>query len=84
MQNDDVYRPEAESLKTTTKARAITTTTKVTAEVRITTMETNCNNVPWHFFGTGVDFAWNSKANTECMLGSVCLALQLRYSVKGR
>lgn len=77
MQNDDVYRPEAESLKTTTKARAITTTTKVTAEVRITTMETNCNNVPWHFFGT-------EHANTECMLGSVCLALQLRYSVKGR
>lgn len=44
MQSDDVYRPEAESLKTTTKARA--TTTKVTTEVRITTMETNCNNVP--------------------------------------
>lgn len=66
MQNDDVYRPEAESLKTTTKARA--TTTKVTTEVGITTMETNCNNVPWHFFGTGVDFAWNSRANAECLL----------------
>lgn len=66
MQSDDVYRPEAESLKTTTKASA--TTTKVTTEVRITTMETNCNNVPWHFFGTGVDFAWNSRANAECLL----------------